>query len=252
MPTLRRSTVQTIAMVAMAIGLCQIVDAHHAVLRFNLEEMVVTADRVFVGRCVAVDTGREAIAQGQLPVTYYTFDVEQVLKGELPARFTFTQMGTPPRPAFKGGPTVHGQAAQTGLELHGAADYGVGDRLLVFLIPNYQNGRLTYPVGLDQGVFRIDSDGAGQQFARNNLNNLGLFTAPFNGTAMKADAARVITPDAAKSIAPAAAVSDAARALPDARGALPLAPLMELIQQIHHAHGGAAGRLVAAQPGGRR
>src|SRR5262245_54856894 len=75
-------------------------DAHHAVLRFNLEEMTLTADRVFVGRCVGIEPTSDRIGSGNLSVTRYTFDVEQVLKGDLPARFTFTQLGHPARPAL--------------------------------------------------------------------------------------------------------------------------------------------------------
>src|SRR5262249_61161185 len=86
-------------LVAPLLLMTRAADAHHAVLRFNLEELTVTADRVFIGRCVAIDPTSAAMAGGNLSVTRYTFDVEQVLKGELPARFTFTQMGHPPRAA---------------------------------------------------------------------------------------------------------------------------------------------------------
>src|SRR5262245_9531534 len=87
-------------------------DAHHAVLRFNLEEMTLTADRVFVGRCVGIDPTRDRVGGGTLSVTRYTFDVEQVLKGELPARFTFTQLGHPERRALKGELSSHGMGVQ--------------------------------------------------------------------------------------------------------------------------------------------
>jgi hypothetical protein len=227
---------QAMVMSAITLGTWRTAGAHHEVLRFNLEEMEATADRVFVGRCAAIDTAREAIAQGHLPVTHYTFDVEQVLKGDVPAKLTFTQLGHPPRPAFKGEPSSHGLAVSGGIALHGAADYTVGDRLLMFLIPNYQNGLLTYPVGLDQGAFLIERDDSGELVARNNLNNLGLFTAPYNGTRMASADARVIRPDEAQTLARSAPLSSAARALADARGALPLAPLLELVRQIRAAH----------------
>src|SRR6476660_4323988 len=70
-------------------------NAHHAVLRFNLEEMTATADRIFVGRCLAVDEGEEMIAQGMMSVTRYTFEVERAVKGKLPRRITFRQLGHP-------------------------------------------------------------------------------------------------------------------------------------------------------------
>jgi hypothetical protein len=210
--------------------------AHHAVLRFNLEEMVVTADRVFIGECTAVEPAREAVGGGTLPVTRYTFSVQQVLKGDVTERLTFTQIGYPPRPALKGEPSSHGLSVRPGMQLHGAADYGVGDRLLMLLIPNYQNGRFTYPVGLDQGAFLLEDDGSGGTTVRNNLNNLGLFTAPYNRTRLSADDARVIQPDALQPVVSAVQLSPAARSLPDKRGALPLAPMLELIQRIHAAH----------------
>jgi hypothetical protein len=236
---------------ALALGAWQTVDAHHAVLRFNLEEMTITADRVFVGTCVGIEATKEFIAGGNLSVTRYTFDVEQVLKGELPARFTFTQLGHPARAAVKGELSSHGQAVQRGLTLHGAADFSVGDRLMMFLIPNYQNDRLTYPVGLDQGAFRLEADAAGEILARNDLNNLGLFTAPFNGTRIDGGEGRVVRPDDADTISKSARLSDAARSLSDKRGALPLGPLEELVVRIHEAHGGTPGKIRTDVKGGR-
>jgi hypothetical protein len=249
--TVRRAWEAALLTAALTLGAWHTVDAHHAVLRFNLEEMTVTADRVFVGTCIGVEPTREFIAGGNLAVTRYTFDVEQVLKGDLPARFTYTQLGHPARVARKGELSSHGLAVERGLTLHGAADFGVGDRLMMFLIPDYQNGRLTYPVGLDQGAFMLETDGGGQIVARNDLNNLGLFTAPFNGTRMTEGDAKVVHPDDPDTISRSVAVSDAARSLSEKRGALPLAPLMELVQRIHEEHGGIKGRLVGDRKGGR-
>jgi hypothetical protein len=236
---------------ALTLGMWQTLDAHHAVLRFNLEEMTLTADRIFVGTCVGIEPTREFIAGGNLAVTRYTFDIDQVLKGELPARFTFTQLGHPQRPAMKGEPSSHGQAIQRGITLHGAADFGVGDRLMIFLSPSYQNGRLTYPVGLDQGAFRLETDTAGQVLARNDMNNLGLFTAPFNGMRINGGEGKVVRPEDGETISKAVRLSDAARSLSEKRGALPLGPLEEIVVKIHQEHGGTAGRLVAAGKGGQ-
>ena len=236
---------------ALILGAWQTVDAHHAVLRFNLEEMTLTADRVFVGTCVGVEPTREFIAGGNLPVTRYTFDVEEVLKGDLPARFTFTQLGHPVRAAMKGELSSHGQAVQRGLSLHGSADVSIGDRLMMFLIPDYQNGRLTYPVGLDQGAFRLESDAAGAIVARNDLNNLGLFTAPFNGTRINGGEGKVVRPDDADTISKVARLSDAARSLSDKPGALPLGPLEEIVLRINEEHGGSRGKIVTDAKGGR-
>lgn len=247
----RRNAIRSIMAIFLATVVGRQAAAHHAVLRFSLEEMVVTADRVFVGRSVAMSPVFEPIAQGRMAVTHYTFDVEQVLKGDLPARFTYTQLGHPPRPARKGQPSSHGRLVQRGIMLHGAADFAVGERLLILLAPNHMNGRLTYPIGLDQGAFVLSDDGTGETLARNNLNNLGLFTAPFNGTAANRARPSIVRPDDAEPLAAATAISDAARGLARRRGALPLKPLLELIERIHAAHGGTRGRIVSSRIGGQ-
>jgi hypothetical protein len=209
-------------------------EGHHAVLRFNLEEMTLTADRIFIGRCVAIDETTDSVAQGTLPVTRYTFDVEQVIKGDVPQRFTFTQLGHPQGPPAKTGIAMHGRAVTPAFSLHGMSAYPIGARMMLFLIPNYQNGKLTYPVGLEQGAFEIEGTD-GEAVARNNLNNLGLFDAPFNSPALRGGGATVITPDAVDPLA-ASGLSAGALALPRTRGAVPVGPLVEIVQKIHAAH----------------
>jgi hypothetical protein len=223
-----------LALAAIALWPAASVQGHHAVLRFNLEEMTLTADRVFIGRCVRVVETTDLIAQGRLPVTRYTFQVERTLKGNVPSRITFTQLGHPGRPA-KGGVTAHGKAATRGLFLHGMSTYAVGDRMMLFLIPDYQEGKLTYPVGLEQGAFRIEDDG-GAAIARNNLNNIGLFDAPFNSPALRGGGAKVVRPEAREPLAGAAGLSPVARGLAQRRGGLPVGALVELVGRIQAAH----------------
>src|SRR5262245_50995609 len=160
------------------------IDAHHAVLRFNVEEMTTTANRIFVGRCLAVEENEEMIAQGMMPVTRYTFEVDRAIKGKLPRQIAFRQLGHPPHRALgKGGEmTMHGQVVTPGAFIHGMSAYHVGERVLLFLIPNYLGGKVTYPVGLYQGAFFVSRMPSGQELVRNSINNLGLFTAPYNGT----------------------------------------------------------------------
>ena len=57
------------------------------------------------------------------------------------------------------------------------SEYRVGDRVLLFLIPDYLDGKVTYPVGLYQGAFYVSTMPSGQELARNSINNLDLFTA---------------------------------------------------------------------------
>jgi hypothetical protein len=230
----------------------RMVSAHHAVLRFNLEEMTSTADRIFVGRCLAVEETEEIIAQGWMPVTRYTFEVERALKGKLLKQITFRQIGHPAHRALgKGGEmTMHGRAVNPGTFIHGMSEYHIGDRVLLFLIPNYLGGKVTYPVGLYQGAFFISRMPSGQELARNSISNLGLFTAPYNGTAMGAANAKLIFPERDYPLAEAQGLSVKSQALASKRGALPLDSLIELVDRINIAHHGERGAIVSTAKGG--
>jgi hypothetical protein len=225
--------------------------AHHAVLRFNLEEMTATADRIFVGRCIAVEETEELVAQGIMPVTRYSFEVERVLKGRLPRLTTFRQLGHPPRPASGkgGGMTMHGRAVTRDTFIHGMSEYRAGDRVVLFLIKNYLGDKVTYPVGLYQGAFFVSRMPSGQELARNSINNLGLFTAPYNGTVMRDGDARIIFPERDEPLSDAAGLTVKTRSLADKRGALPLDSLLQLVEQIIVAHGGEKGELVEGKKG---
>jgi hypothetical protein len=225
--------------------------AHHMVLRFNLEEMTETADRVFLGRCVAVDETEEMIAQGMMPVTRYTFEVERAIKGRVNRQITFRQLGHLAKPATgKGGEmTMHGRAVTRSTFIHGMSEYRVGDRLVLFLIPDYLGGKVTYPVGLYQGAFSVSRMPSGQELVRNSINNLGLFTADYNGTRMKASDAKVISPDRDDAMATAQGLSPAIKTLTRKRGALPLEPFLELLTRINTAHGKEKGVIVDSRKG---
>jgi hypothetical protein len=235
----------------LIIAVTRQVDAHHMVLRFNLEEMTATADRVFLGRCVGVEETEELIAQGMLPVTHYTFEVERAIKGRLPRRLTFSQLGHPAKHATgKGGEIiVHGRAVTPDTFIHGMGEYQIGERFILFLIPNYLGGKLTYPVGLDQGAFVVSRMPSGQELVRNGINNLELFTARYNGTKMKSPDAKVIYPDREVTLQ-AQGLSPASQALTRKRGALPLEPFIELVERINDAHGGNRGAVVESVRGG--
>jgi hypothetical protein len=225
----------------------RMVDAHHAVLRFNLEEMTSTADRIFVGRCIAVEETEEIIAQGQMPVTRYTFEVERAIKGKVPKQITIRQMGHPAHRALgKGGEmTMHGRSVNPDTFIHGMSEYHIGDRMLLFLIPNYLGGKVTYPVGLYQGAFFVSRMPSGQDLARNSIGNLGLFTAGYNGTSMVAANARVIFPERDNPLAEIQGLSVTSQALASKRGALPLDALLELVDRINTAHGAERGAIVS-------
>ena len=224
----------------MLVSLVQQGAAHHAVLRFNIEEMVATADRVFIGVCVSAEDTTEFIAGGDLAVTRYTFDLERAIKGRLPRRLTFTQLGHRSQPATgKGGQiTMHGRVV-TPDAIHGMGEYNVGDRMVLFLIPNYLGGSVTYPVGADQGAFRISRMPSGQELVRNNVNNIGLFTTPYNGYKMKDTEAKMVFPDRDEPLAnfQAQGLSAQSETMVRKRGALPLDSFVGLVEQIVAAHG---------------
>ncbi len=175
--------------------------AHHAVLQFNLEEMVATADKVFVGKCTSIKETEEMIAQGIMPVTYYTFTVSEKIKGDIPQTFTFKQLGHQPRKFNKTiknneiVPMVGGKIADPDTFIvHGMSYYRVGDEMMLMLIPNYM-ADLTYPVGLYQGAFHVTRTSTGKPIVKNSINNRGLFTNAYNNYSKSTDKAKVIHPE---------------------------------------------------------
>lgn len=225
--------------------------AHHAVLRFNLEEMEATADRIFLGRCLAAEPSEEMVAGGMMSVTHYTFEVERALKGKFQKKVKFSQLGHPARPAkAKGGDiTMHGEAVSTSEFIHGMACYRVGDRAVLFLIPDYMGGRFTYPVGLYQGAFFVNEMPSGSNLVRNSINNQELFTAPYNNWKMKRDDAKIVFPDRDQPLSigrggiSTQSLNEDAETLTAKRGALPLDAFLEVVEEIVTAHGSEKGAI---------
>lgn len=222
-------------------------NAQVAVLRFNIEEMTATAERIFVGRCLAVEEIEEIIAEGLLPVTSYTFEVERAIKGRVPRQITIRQLGHLSHFAGKGGVAIHGRAASPRILLPGMPEYRVGDRLILFLIPNYLGGKVTYPVGLYQGAFFIIDSPSGQKLARNSINNLGLFTAPYNGTKMNETDATWVFPRRGMT-----KLSGTTGTFLRKSGALALDEFLELVEHIVAAHGDGRGAIINGKRGAIR
>ena len=223
--------------------------AHHMVVRCNLEEMTLKADRIFLGRCITVNETMRQIAGGNLPVTDYTFQVEKVIKGKLPSVYVVTQLGHPPSFAKPkpGDAMMHGQIVTPATMLHGATSYSVGDELMLFLVPNYLGGKVTAPVGLYQGAFYRTRMPSGQELLRNQINNAGLFTSPYLGSALTKEEARIVFPDQNVPLANVSGVDT--QSLLQKRGALPVDSIVELVTQINAAHGGQPGAIVSAGKG---
>ena len=79
-----------------------------------------------------------------IPATWVTLDVAECLKGEVGPRLVFKQVGVP-------APLADG----TLLRVPGLPRYRAGDEVVLFL--HHPSGRgFTSPVGLQQGLYRVD------------------------------------------------------------------------------------------------
>ena len=104
----------------------------------NLFEMVKLADRVFWGKCLKMKTAQDG-ATGLL-VTAYTFEVREGIKGVSAGEtVVFRQISQ----------------GQKGFGIPGLPQYHEGQEALLFLHADSRIG-LTSPVGLSQGVFRVE------------------------------------------------------------------------------------------------
>jgi hypothetical protein len=130
-------------------------------LPLDLDALTAAADRVFMGRVLAVRSGRDAKG---LPVTWTTFAVDAALKGAPAKTIEIKQLGVE-TPLADGG-VFHIPALPS---------YRVGDEVILFLHPESREG-FTSPVGFGQGRFRIRRDG-GTSVAENDVGNSNLTSA---------------------------------------------------------------------------
>ncbi len=129
---------------------------HFLTLTYNLEQMVAAADRIFVGTVIDATEDYISAAGGDLPVTVYTFEVEEVLRGAIGDTLTIRQVGHQSDPFGQGMPR-----------------YEVGKTVMLFLRADSQYG-LTSPVGLGQGAFQVKMDGPVKVSVSNSRRNRGL------------------------------------------------------------------------------
>lgn len=128
------------------------------VLPLDLEALTNAADRVFMGRVVAIRTGRDGHG---LPVTWTTFTVDEALKGTVPSTIEIKQIGVD-------APLADGAIYR----IPALPRYRVGDEVILFLHPDSREG-FTSPVGLGQGRFRIRRE-HGASVAENDVGNANL------------------------------------------------------------------------------
>jgi hypothetical protein len=120
------------------------------VLPLTLDDIVGTANVAFEATCI--ENRIEHDPQTNLIVTYTTFAVHDVIKGEVGATYTIKQVGgeMPGRDvAFK---------------MHGIPTFTQGQDYIVFLPPASSAG-FSSPVGLSQGRFTLEHGTAGARVA---------------------------------------------------------------------------------------
>ena len=153
-----------------------------SVERINLFEMVRAADRIFWGRCLQAEPGREPSTG--LPVTTYTFEVLRGLKGaQAEESIRFRQLS--------GGPVG---------DIRGLPEFSPGQEILLFLYPDSRLG-LTSPVGLAQGMFRVGKGGRrGGQAVLNRVGNANLLhrasSSQIRGSTLSAEEQAALRPAA--------------------------------------------------------
>ena len=139
-------------LLACLLTLCSILPAEAlSVLPLYLDDIIDTAAIAFQGRCIGNRVERDA--QTGLVVTYTSFQVEDVLKGQTGSSHTIKQIGG--RLADDAsGVMVH--------EIEGVPRFVPGQRYIVFLNDVSAAG-FSSPVGLGQGRFDVLQDASGPQ-----------------------------------------------------------------------------------------
>lgn len=147
------------------------------VISMNFDQLLASADRVFIGSCTLVKEGKTK--KERLPYTEYIFTVSEVLKGRAGKTITIRQLGllTPQR--------VDGNRVQV-FRIQGMPTYKPGQKMLLLLRSDSKLG-LTSPIGLFQGAFSISVDAEGSQVAVNGSNNVNLFQGMENLPAIAAE-----------------------------------------------------------------
>lgn len=132
----------------------------------NIRQLCNLSQRIFVGKCVSAT---ESFAPGSgLPAyTEYTFQVTQLIKGNIGGTITFRQLG------LRSPRRISEDLAYVG-SIPGMPIYQEGKEYALFLIGDSRLG-LTSPVGLFQGSFLVIEDEHGNRMFVNGINNVGLF-----------------------------------------------------------------------------
>ncbi len=144
------------------------------VQQLNLEQLTVLADKIFIGRCEEVRSGRD---QNGRAVDTVTFKVSETLKGEPSERVTFRQivLVSTDRSGKLSGTTMFSDLPR----------YEPEEEVVLFLSAPSEWG-LTAPIGLLQGKFVVQKDGQGKKFVTNGVKNRGLLLGLTRSPRLKA------------------------------------------------------------------
>jgi hypothetical protein len=116
------------------------------VLPLDLGQVIDQATTAFQGTVTENRSGRDP--QTGMLVTFTTFRVDDVLKGEVPASYTIKQIGG------------EDAASNTKFRIHGVPTFTVGQSYVVFMAGVSQAG-FSSPIGLAQGRFTIEAGDTG-------------------------------------------------------------------------------------------
>lgn len=153
---------------ACAIGLVLAGAANAASVRpVQLDELIDTAAVAFEGTCIGNRTEREAGTN--LVVTYTTFAVKDVLKGDVGKTHVIKQVG---------GEIADGEPS---FRVQGVPRFAAGQSYVVFLA-GVSSAGFSSPIGLAQGNFRVLPDAAGAKVA--NGRDFREMTAGMSASAM--------------------------------------------------------------------
>jgi hypothetical protein len=143
----------------------------------NLESLAKSAERVFVGECIEIKTGRDP--ESKLLATWYTFQIMDGIKGEFGETYVLKQYGGSDGELTVNSPSV---------------TYKKGEQLVIFLYGESKLG-FSSAVGIQQGKFSIKEIArSGTKYVTNGMPALILFEnmentiIPINSNGIKATA----------------------------------------------------------------
>jgi hypothetical protein len=156
------------------------------IVLINMDQMM-NAPVIFTGKCVGAEAKALETGGRTLPVTTYTFEVTDSIKGDVPATFSFTHLGA-----------SRADSARLGLGyVPGMPHFEVGKEYTVFLTSETKLG-LRGVMNLGAGKFNMVKGSDGKAQVVNDYGNKGLFRGAEKSSSMtKAMSAGGVKPGAA-------------------------------------------------------